>query len=256
MGVLNLTPDSFYDGNKNIDIPFLKKKLKLFKYCNIIDVGGESTRPYSNSITIREELNRLAIFMDIKENIEKILSIDSYKPTIIKYALEEGFHIINDISGGGVDNSNIQLAADYNVPIIIMHMQGNPKTMQLEPKYDNIIDDIKSFFEEKINIMKNEFNLLDEQIILDPGIGFGKSKADNYYILDNINSFKELGFPILIGSSRKSFLSIDNDKAEDRKLSSLIAQSIAAYNGADCIRTHDIEDTYNSLNIIERFKRY
>jgi len=248
MGILNLTPDSFYDGNPNFNSNVLKEKLQSFKYADIIDVGAESTRPFSDSVTIDEEINRLSMFMDIKDSINTKLSIDSYKPQVIKYALDNGFDIINDISGGGKDNANIMLASEYNVPIIIMHMQGNPKTMQLEPKYDNVIDDIINFFENKIDIMKNEFQLKDEQIIVDPGIGFGKAKKDNYLILDNINKFKSLGFPVLIGISRKSFLAVGDDKPEDRKLASLAAQSIAISNGADCIRTHDIEETYHSLS--------
>jgi len=247
MGILNLTPDSFYDGNLNITSNFLKDKLEAFKYADIIDVGAESTRPFSDAISIDDEINRLSLFMAIKDSVNKVLSIDSYKPEVIKYALNNGFDIINDISGGGVDNANIQLASEYNVPIIIMHMQGKPKTMQLEPKYDNVIDDIMIFFENKIDLMKNEFQLKDEQIIIDPGIGFGKTKEDNYLILDNVAKFKSLGFPVLIGLSRKSFLAVGDDKPEDRKSASLAAQSVAISNGTDCIRTHDIEETYKSL---------
>ena len=247
MGILNLTPDSFYDGNLNITSNFLKDKLEAFKYADIIDVGAESTRPFSDAISIDDEINRLSVFMAIKDSVNKVLSIDSYKPEVIKYALNNGFDIINDISGGGEDNANIQLASEYNVPIIIMHMQGKPKTMQLEPKYDNVIDDIMIFFENKIDLMKNEFQLKDEQIIIDPGIGFGKTKEDNYLILDNVAKFKSLGFPVLIGLSRKSFLAVGDDKPEDRKSASLAAQSVAISNGADCIRTHDIEETYKSL---------
>ena len=248
MGILNLTPDSFYDGNSNIDIPFLKKKIQHFKYADMIDVGAESTRPFSDTISVDEEINRLSIFMDMKDNINKTLSIDSYKPEVIKYALDKGFHIINDISGGGEYNANIKLASEYDVPIIVMHMKGKPKTMQLEPKYDNVIDDIISFFENKIEIMKNEFQLKDEQIIIDPGIGFGKTKEDNYLILENVGKFKKLGFPVLIGLSRKSFLAVGDDKPEDRKSASLAAQSVAISNGVDCIRTHDVEETYHSLS--------
>ena len=255
MGILNLTPDSFYDGNKNITDSFLKEKIKMCRYSDIIDVGAESTRPFSSAISAEEEIKRLSAFINIKDTVDKILSIDSYKYDVIKYALDNGFDIINDISGGGEKNSNISLAADYNVPIIIMHMQGDPKTMQVKPKYNNIIDDIMFFFEDKIKIMKDDFNLSDQQIIIDPGIGFGKTKEDNYSIIANIGRFKELGFPVLIGLSRKSFLSIDNDKPKDRKMASLEIQSIALYNGADCIRTHDVNDTYHSLRIIDRFKK-
>ena len=155
MGILNLTPDSFYDGNKNITPSFLKEKLKTFKYSDIIDVGAESTRPYSDSISVEEEINRLSIFMDIKDDINKILSIDSYKYDVIKYALDRGFNIINDISGGGKNNCNIELAVEYNVPIIIMHMQGEPKTMQSEPKYDNLIDDLINYV-----VLKDDVNTI------------------------------------------------------------------------------------------------
>ena len=249
MGILNLTPDSFYDGVKNLDLISLKEKIKKNQYADIIDIGAESTRPFSNSITVKEEIERLSMFIDIKDDItlKQKLSIDSYKYDVIKYALDEGFDIINDISGGGNDNCNISLAAEYGVPIIIMHMQGDPKTMQVKPKYDHLIDDILSFFNSKIEIMKNEFNLLDEQIIIDPGIGFGKSVEDNYSIIDNIYRFKKLGFPVLVGLSRKSFLSIDDDLPQQRKSISLQMQSIAMYNGADYIRTHDIEETYKNL---------
>tara|TARA_Y100001970_G_scaffold202504_1_gene246531 strand:+ start:28213 stop:28980 length:768 start_codon:yes stop_codon:yes gene_type:complete len=255
MGILNLTPDSFYDGVKDLDLISLEKKVKKNKYADIIDVGAESTRPFSDSITSEEEIERLSIFMDIKDSIKQKLSIDSYKYDVIKYALDNGFNIINDISGGGDKNCNIGLAAEYGVPIIIMHMQGNPRTMQIKPKYDNLIDDILFFFNSKIKIMKNEFDLSDEQIIIDPGIGFGKSIQDNYSIIDNIYRFKDLGFPLLIGLSRKSFLSIDGDLPQERKKASLQMQSIAMYNGADYIRTHDVYDTYQSVRIIDRFKK-
>lgn len=257
MGILNLTPDSFYDGDENLDLTSLKQKINKNQYADILDIGAESTRPFSESITVKEEIERLSVFMDIKDDIklEQKLSIDSYKYDVIKYALDQNFDIINDISGGGKNNRNISLAAEYGVPIIIMHMQGNPKTMQIKPKYENLIDNLLYFFSSKIEIMKNEFNLSDEQIIIDPGIGFGKSMEDNYSIIDNIYQFKKLGFHVLIGLSRKSFLSIDNNLPEERKAASLQMQSIAMYNGADYIRTHDVCDTYQSVRIIDRFKK-
>ena len=247
MGILNLTPDSFYDGEKKITSSFLKNKLKTFLYSDIIDVGAESSRPFSEPVSVKEEIKRLSLFIKVKNDTDKILSIDSYKYDVIKYALDNGFNIINDISGGGEQNCNIALAAEYNVPIVIMHMQGTPKTMQVQPQYENLIDDILCFFENKIKIMKDEFNLSDNQIIIDPGIGFGKTKEDNYFIIDNISSFKQFGFPVLIGLSRKSFLAKGNDMPKDRKVASLAMQLIAVSNGADCIRTHDIQETYDSF---------
>ena len=254
MGIINLTPDSFYDGVKKINSKFIKDKLKTLKYADIIDVGAESTRPFSKPILPQIEIKRLDTFLHNANGLKQLLSIDSYKPEVIEYALRNGFNIINDISGGGEHNSNIKLAADYNVPIIIMHMQGNPENMQINPRYNNIIDEILQYFEIKIDVMKNEFNLDDNQIILDPGIGFGKTKKDNYTIINNINKFKSLGFPVLIGLSRKSFLSFDNDKPKDRKYSSITAQLISSINGADCIRTHDVREAYLSLRTLGRFK--
>ena len=254
MGIFNLTPDSFYDGVNTIDSKFIKEKLLTLKYADIIDVGAESTRPFSKPLLANIEIERLDIFLNNSSSLEQLLSIDSYKPEVIEHALKSGFNIINDISGGGINNSNIKLAASYNVPIIIMHMQGSPKNMQVKPVYENIIDEILQYFEIKIDIMKNEFKLDDKQIILDPGIGFGKTKKDNYTIINNIHKFKSLGFPVLIGLSRKSFLSFDKDEPKDRKYSSLTAQLVASINGADCIRTHDVKETYFSLRTLDRFK--
>ena len=254
MGILNLTPDSFYDGNNCIDEEFIRKKIDLYKNADIIDIGAESSRPYSEKISFSEEIKRLDIFIDNMPKSNHLISIDSCKYEVIKYALDNGFGLINDISGGGHDNKNIALAAKYNVPIIIMHMQGNPRTMQVNPKYKNIVDDIIDFFETKIYLMKNEYNLSDSQIILDPGIGFGKTVNDNYKLINNISRFKKLGFPILIGVSRKSFLSIDNDQPKDRLIQSLIMQSISLYNGADCIRTHDVEESCKFLKFNNKLK--
>jgi len=254
MGILNLTPDSFYDGNIHISKEFINSKIKSYKNADIIDIGAESSRPYSKKISIIEEIKRLDVFIENNPKSNRLLSIDSYKYEVIKYALENNFNIINDISGGGENNKNIALASDFNVPIIIMHMQGIPETMQINPKYNNIVDDIIDYFEKKIYIMKNEFNLSDNQIILDPGIGFGKTIADNYKLINNISRFKKIGFPLLIGLSRKSFLSLGNDSPKDRLAQSLILQSISLYNGADCIRTHDVEETYKFLEINNKLK--
>ena len=250
MGILNITPDSFYDGNPNIDSSYIKEKFLSYKNSDIIDIGAESSRPFSKPITVDEEISRLSLFTELNLKTEKLLSIDSYKPEVIKFALNNGFDIINDISGGGHNNSNFEIASIFNVPIIVMHMQGTPQTMQIKPKYDNIIDDIKYFFEKKIDVMKNEFNLDDKNIILDPGIGFGKSIEDNYTIINNIKKFKSFGYPILIGLSRKSFLQKGSNGPKDVKSASLEAQLLSIRNGANIIRTHDVEETYNSLNNI------
>ena len=251
MGVVNLTDDSFFSGNK-----FLNELDKIpndaFKYADIIDVGAESTKPFSNPITTNEEIKRISNF-NISNYKKNIFSIDSYKYEVIKYALENGYNMINDITAGGCNNNNLQLAKDFNVPIVLMHMQGNPSNMQINPKYDDLITDLMLFFDNKINC-SIKLGIPLKNIIIDPGIGFGKSIQDNFEIIKRLGEFKKLGVKILIGISRKSFLQVDDDKPEDRLNTSLSAMSIAVNNGADIVRVHDIYSTFKVLNIIDRIK--
>ena len=254
MGVLNITPDSFYDGNSKVlsDINLLNKKINSFKNADIIDIGCESTRPGSKSITVKEELNRLSILNKVSFD-NKFLSIDSYKPEVIEYCLNKGFSIVNDISGGGIKYENINLVKKYSSKIIIMHMQGKPENMQKKPVYSNIIDELIDFFIDRINYSK-EIGMDLNDIIIDPGIGFGKTVKDNDDILINLKEFKHLKCKILIGASRKSFLSIKNDLPKDRLFQTIGIHALSAYNGADILRVHDVEETYKMLKIIDRFK--
>ena len=251
MGILNLTPDSFYNGNKHNLSGYFNKQYKLIENADIIDIGAESTRPGAEPITVNEEIERLKPLNDL--NIaNKFLSIDSYKPFVLKYCLKNNFNMINDITGGGVDYENIEIANDYNVPICVMHMQGHPLNMQNSPKYDNLIDDLFSFFESRINYCtKIGFDL--NKLIIDPGIGFGKSIKDNFNIIHNLYKFKKLGCKILIGLSRKSFLEINEDKPVDRLISSISMQVISILNGGNIIRTHDVEETKKSIQIINKY---
>ena len=251
MGILNLTPDSFYDSNKDFNLTFFQKKIDLLKKADMIDVGAESSKPGSKPISEEQEIERLQILFKLDLH-NKLLSIDSYKPKVIKYCLDNGFAMINDISGGGNNFINIDIAKDYNVPICLMHMQGNPYTMQDNPSYDNIIDDIVKYFKKRIDYcMKIEYDL--SKLIIDPGIGFGKIKEDNYKIISNICKFKDIGCKVLIGVSRKSFLQINDNMPEDRLSSSLAVQSICAYKGVDIIRTHDVEEVNDCLQVISNF---
>ena len=252
MGILNLTPDSFFDGGEYSKSLYSDNYKSLFKYADIVDVGAESSRPFSNPISVAEELDRLSIINEIDLS-DKLLSIDSYKEEVIEACLENGFNMINDISGGGKNNENINLASKYNVPIVIMHMKGTPTNMQVNPKYSNVIDDIKYFFECKLNYVEKH-GINKKNIILDPGIGFGKSSKDNYKIILNLKEFKDFGPKLLIGISRKSFLSIENDSPSDRLYSSLGALSVAILNGADIVRVHDVEKTAKMIMPIDQMK--
>ena len=253
MGILNLTPDSFFDGGTYNDNNTLINRLKLLEKVEIIDIGCETSKPGSLKITELEELNRLKKIINIPFSDNKYYSIDTYKPTIAKYALEHGFNMINDISGGE-NSSLLSLTAEYNVPIILMHMQNRPHNMQDKPRYSKIIDELSLFFDKRINkAIKAGIN--EKQIIIDPGIGFGKTIKHNDEIIRNISDIKALGFPILIGLSRKSFLSFNNNNPSDRLTSSLAFGSIAINNGADILRVHDINESIEVFSLIDRLLR-
>ena len=250
MSIVNLTPDSFF--NQNI----FPDKVKVENYFNsldksdIIDIGAESSKPGSESISIKEEIERLSILDQIDIKKEK-LSIDSYKPEVIRFCLDKGFQLINDISGGGLNFVNIDLASEYDVPIVVMHMQGQPYNMQLEPKYDNVIDEIKNFFDIRINYaLKIGFDI--NKMILDPGIGFGKTIHDNDKIILNLDKFKDKENHVMIGISRKSFLSVKNDLPKDRLSQSLGILALAVYKGANIVRVHDLNETISMINILDR----
>jgi dihydropteroate synthase len=249
MGILNITPDSFYDGDKYINTD-LTEKFKQLNMCDIIDIGAESSKPRSLPINEIDERRRINQVFKYINNSNQYYSIDTYKPKIAEYCLKNGFNMINDIKGG--DNEDmLKLSSSYNVPIILMHMQGNPTTMQDNPKYIDIIDNLKYFFEKRVSLaLKNGVNL--KNIIIDPGIGFGKTVAQNDKIIKNISKFKNIGVPILIGLSRKSFLTYNSNMPIDRLESSIAVAAIAINNGADIIRVHDIEKSIEVFSIIDR----
>ena len=253
MGILNLTPDSFYDGgvwnNKKKIISIVQKWNDLG--IRMIDVGCESSRPGADPIDIDEEIKRLNLIIPIiKLFPEIIFSIDTYKPEVARYAIENGFNIINDIFGGS-ENKMFEIAKEYDVPLIIMHMKGSPKTMQKNIKNKNIVEEVIEFFNERVHSAKN-FGIKSNNIILDPGIGFGKSFSDNDKILFNIKRFKNLGFPILIGTSRKSFLKA-NDSPKGRLANSIASMTLSIINGANIIRVHDVKESLKVKYFLTRY---
>ena len=247
MGILNCTPDSFYpDSRFNQDINY-----KIYSNADYIDIGFESSRPGAKPLSFKDEEKRLHQFINSGYNFTKPISIDTYKPEIADIALRNGFNIINDIKAGTNNGKMFEVAAKYKCPIIIMHMKGNPLIMQNNPQYSNIMDELLYFFDEKISFAKN-LGLNNKQLILDPGLGFGKTVAHNDFIINNINKLKQFKLPILIGLSRKSFLSFKNDLPGDRLPASLGVSVLALINGVDIIRTHDIESTYKMINVVHR----
>ena len=249
MGIINLTPDSFYSHIQN-DTSKIFDKLE-YQYSDIIDFGCESSRPGAKAVSENVELSRLNDFLDKDLHFDKILSIDTYKPNVARFALENGFNMINDITSGGGDDIMLQLAAEYDCPIILMHMKGVPATMQDNPFYDDIMRDITNFFEKKLKTAQS-LGIKQKNLILDPGIGFGKRMADNNIILENLDTLKQFNHTILLGVSRKSFLSINGDGPESRLSATLGATVLAIQKGADILRVHDIEETYKLKTILHR----
>ena len=255
MGIVNITPDSFSDGGKyNTLESAFDHSLKLVEEgADIIDVGGESSRPGSSSITLNEELDRtLPLITKIRTNFpDIIISIDTTKSRVAEQAILSGANIINDISGLSNDKNMVEVALKYNVPVVIMHMQGNPKTMQNNPSYSDLIGQIKLFFEDRIQLAINT-GIQKDRIILDPGIGFGKSFEDNFKLINHLDNFCKLGFPILIGPSRKSFIGLAlNEGIKNRLEGTAAAVTSGIIRGARIVRVHDVKQIKKVVKITD-----
>ena len=254
MGILNITPDSFYDGNRYLLHDFaLKRAVQMYEDgADIIDIGGESTRPGAQPVSLDEELERiLKPIEQIKKEIPVTLSIDTYKSKVAEEACKLGVDIVNDISGLTFDENLIEVVQRYNKKIIIMHIKGTPRNMQVDPYYENVVEEIKDFLKEQINYAESN-GVPGENIIIDPGIGFGKRLDDNLNIIKNLNKFRELNLPVCIGVSRKSFIGKILDVDADERLEGSLASSVlSAVNGADILRVHDVKETHRALQVTE-----
>ena len=258
MGIVNVTPDSFSDGGKFFspqDAISHASKL-IDQGADIIDIGGESTRPGAEQISESEELNRvIPVIEKIRDkNPKKLISIDTTKASVAKHAVEAGADIINDVSGLSFDNNMIDTVARFNTPVIIMHMKGNPQNMQLNPEYKDIVNEILDFFKKKIKIAIQS-GINRKMIILDPGIGFGKTVQHNFELLSRLNEFNVLELPIMIGPSRKSFIGITLYlPPEDRVDGTAAAVSAGVMNGASIVRVHDVKSMKRVVSIIEKVR--
>lgn len=254
MGILNVTPDSFSDGNIYFDRDnAVKHGLDLVKEgADILDVGGESSRPGSDRVPVEEELRRiLPVISELRENTDTLLSVDTTKAEVARRALDAGANMINDISSFQFDPDMLPLEAERETPIILMHMKGNPKTMQDNPSYENLLTEIKSFFQERID-MAVSAGIKREKIIIDPGIGFGKKFRDNLNLIRNLRYFEELERPLLVGLSRKSFIGkIMDQPSQDRLAGSLSAAVLSVSFGAHMLRVHDVAATKKAILVAE-----
>ena len=258
MGIVNVTPDSFSDGGKfysTKDAIAHASKL-IFEGADIIDIGGESTRPGASEISSSDELRRvIPVIRGIRSNNPDILiSIDTTKAIVAKKAVEVGANIINDVSGLSFDSQMPKTVASLNAPIIIMHMKGNPRNMQKNPEYKDLINDILYYFKERIKIA-TKAGINREMIILDPGIGFGKTVEHNFQILSKLNKFNKLELPLLIGPSRKSFIGLTLNLApEDRIDGTAATVALGVNNGARIIRVHDVEKMKRVVTIADKIR--
>jgi len=257
MGILNVTPDSFSDGGL-----YLKTNKAIERGCqmaeegaDIIDVGGESTRPFSKRVSLEEEMERvLPVIEGLKRHLDIPISIDTYKAKVAQEAIKAGASIVNDISALRFDEQMIDVIKKEDVPVILMHMKGTPEDMQLNPVYEDVVSEIKEFFSERINTLSSQ-GLRKDMMILDPGIGFGKNLDHNLRILKEIETFYEFNMPVLLGTSNKSFIGkILNNQPHKREAGTLASVAYAAMKGVHIVRVHSVKKSVEVIKIITAIK--
>lgn len=252
MGILNVTPDSFSDGGHflALDNALAQAKRMIEAGVSIIDIGGESTRPGAPDVELEEELQRvIPVIEAIRSEHNVWISIDTSKAEVMKQAALAGADIINDVRALQEPGA-LEVAATLGLPICIMHMQGQPRTMQENPTYDNLLEDVGVFLQQRIEQCESA-GIQREQLILDPGFGFGKTLQHNYQMLANLESFHQFGLPILAGMSRKSMLFKLLEKTPSECVAASIScATIAAFKGAQIIRVHDFEETLDAMKIV------
>lgn len=254
MGILNVTPDSFSDGGRltSEEAIIAQADKMVAAGADILDIGGESTRPFAQSVPVDEELNRvIPAIRAIRRHQAIPLSIDTTKAEVARRAIEAGADIINDISALRFDQEMITVVREHNVPVIIMHMQGTPADMQVKPEYDDVMTQTVAFLQERID-WAMERGVNRDRIIIDPGIGFGKTVTHNLTILKHLADLKKLNCPILVGHSRKSFIGkILDCEADGRDLVSAALSAICVMNGASIVRVHDVGKTAQTVRLAE-----
>lgn len=254
MGILNVTPDSFSDGGRYIDTKQAVEHAKqmVSDGADIIDIGGESSRPGSQPVTEDDELARvLPVITQLTDEVSVPLSIDTYKPLVADACVDAGAQMINDITG--LTNSKMRkVASQHNVPVVVMHMQGTPKVMQQNPVYDDVIKEIAIFFRQQVAAAKKAGV---QQVIIDPGIGFGKTVEHNLQILRHLRTFTSLCCPLMVGPSRKSFIGlITGQPVNERLEGTLAAVAVAVLNGAHIVRVHDVKECKRAVQIVDAIR--
>lgn len=262
MGIVNVTPDSFSDGGRFLDPGHaVAQGLRLAaEGADIIDIGGESTRPFSESVSADEEIRRVVpVVAELAEKIRIPISIDTSKAVVARRALEAGAAMINDIAALRSDAGLAELAAEFGVPVILMHMRGEPRSMQVAPRYDDLVGEIYSFLQEAADVAERR-GIARERLIVDPGIGFGKTGEHNLQLVRRLADFAGLDLPLLVGPSRKSFIrrlvqpAGEPDIAPDQPVVETGTQAAVAasvFNGAHIVRVHDVANTVATVNVVD-----
>lgn len=256
MGILNVTPDSFYDGGRYKDFDKACERARQMRDegADIIDVGGESTRPGSKRVPAQEEIDRVCPVIDhISRNLEVMVSVDTYKSAVADAALSAGAAMVNDISGLSFDGGMGTVVADHGAYVVLMHIKGTPETMQDNPHYDNLIIDIYNYLHESVD-RAIQYGIPKDKIVIDPGIGFGKTFIDNYTIIRELDYFKKLGYPIMVGLSMKSLIKNLYDEECDRLPATIALNAIAVINGASIVRVHDPKSNRLALAAVDTIK--
>ena len=253
MGIINISTDSFYEKSRcySKDEVLDTAQKMISEGADYLDLGAESSRPGSKPISDQEEIDKLIpVLSSLVKEVDIPISVDTYKPAVAHEALQVGAKIINDIRGLQITSEMAEVISRFNGGVVIMHMRGSPLTMQENPKYQNVVNDVKKFLAKSIKIAEKA-GILPDQVAVDPGIGFGKAQKHNLEILNNLEKFTELEKPILLGISRKSFIgNILNLPPEGRLEGSLAASAIGVYKGISILRTHDVKATRNAIKVV------
>ena len=252
MGILNITPDSFYDGGCFTNrVDQLKQVEKMISEgASIIDIGAISTRPGASAVSEKEELSRLLpVLLAVEGHFgEVIVSVDTYSSKVAKAAIEHGAMMINDIYGGRFDGKMFNLVAKHNIPYVMMHMQGKPDNMQINPHYKDVVQEVTKFFTDQLEKLPKGFN----QVILDPGFGFGKTVENNFTLLNELETFKTAGYPLLAGLSRKSMITrVLKIKPIEALNGTTVLNTIALLKGANILRVHDVKPAMEAIRLVE-----
>jgi dihydropteroate synthase len=252
MGILNITPDSFYDGGAYVNLTDQLKQVDrmISEGAVIIDIGAISTRPGATPVSEEQEIARLLPFLSSMRGhfSEVVISVDTYRTGVAKAAIEHGAMMINDVYGGRFDGQMFDLVAAHNIPYVLMHMQGTPDNMQINPHYKDVVGEVRDFFSSRLNLMPSGL----KQVVLDPGFGFGKTVENNFRILDQFETFRSFGFPLLAGLSRKSMINrVLQIKPGEALNGTTVLNTVALLKGADILRVHDVKEAVEAIRLVE-----